>query len=108
MEQEEKQKVFLVHIGYHPSCMVHPSVGGVCSLCMEASWRHFMARDWFHSTLHGSFMEAFRGLRLVPLNSAWKLHGGIISWRLSVTPTEVSWGHAFGKASFHDSPKYLG
>ncbi len=82
--RRERKKVFLVHIRYHhPSCMhgapLGLSVGGA------------------------GFTLASR---LVPFNSAWKLRGGIISWRLS--HTEVSWGHhAFGKASFHDIYKYF-
>jgi len=52
---------------------------------------------WCLFTLHGSFMEAFHGQRLVPFNSAWKLHGGIPWPEIGSTQLcmEASWRHHF-------------
>ncbi len=58
-----------------------PSVGGAHSL-----W----PVDWFHSTLHGSFMKAL------------SFHGDY-----SYGSFMATYIHAFGKASFHDIHKYL-
>ncbi len=82
MEQEEKEKS--VSRPHTIPSILHgapPSVGGARSL-----W----PLDWFHSTLHGSFMKAL------------SFHGDY-----SYGSFMATYIHAFGKASFHDIHKYL-